>query len=298
MRVTIPHARPDGAPTPDACAQLEAGNILFLPDAPVAPAADARAFLLGLAGAVARAHKNIAYAPSDDRVTGLSRHRKSDAPLLRAILRAHATRVAHLATALFPPYAPWLRADYTSFRPEDEATRGLRTRSRNDLLHTDAFPSRPTNGDRILRVFTNINPNRARRWVTTGGFEDVLKRLANTPGLRLPAPYATWRRARQFLRRRAGARVPMLQRSSYDDFMLRLHDRLKADAEFQRQCPKQTWDFPPDSTWIVFTDMVPHAVLSGQYALEQTFILSRAALVTPEQAPINILERLCGVPLT
>ena len=57
---------------------------------------------------------------------------------------------------------------------------------------------------------------------------------------------------------------------------------MKENAEFQENCPKQRWEFPPHSTWIVFTDLVSHAVLEGQYALEQTFIISRDAMVRPE----------------
>jgi hypothetical protein len=44
----------------------------------------------------------------------------------------------------------------------------------------------------------------------------------------------------------------------------------------------------------VYTDGVPHSVLGGQHALEQTFIISRAALVAPEISPIGVLEKLCG----
>jgi hypothetical protein len=43
---------------------------------------------------------------------------------------------------------------------------------------------------------------------------------------------------------------------------------------------------------------VSHAVLEGQYALEQTFLVSRAAMVEPEKSPVSILERLAGFPLT
>ena len=32
--------------------------------------------------------------------------------------------------------------------------------------------------------------------------------------------------------------------------------------------------------------------------LEQTFIVPKSALVLPEIAPVRVLERLCGVPLT
>jgi hypothetical protein len=48
----------------------------------------------------------------------------------------------------------------------------------------------------------------------------------------------------------------------------------------------------------VFTDFVSHAVLQGQYALEQTFIISRDAMVRPELSPLRILEKLAGHPLT
>jgi len=34
---------------------------------------------------------------------------------------------------------------------------------------------------------------------------------------------------------------------------------------------------------MVFTDSVPHAALSGQYALEQTFIIPVKAMVEPRQ---------------
>ena len=49
--------------------------------------------------------------------------------------------------------------------------------------------------------------------------------------------------------------------------------------------------------WLVFTDMVSHAVLSGQFALEQTFIVSKLALVLPEKAPVSVLEKIAGGPL-
>jgi hypothetical protein len=49
---------------------------------------------------------------------------------------------------------------------------------------------------------------------------------------------------------------------------------------------------------MVYTDFVSHAVLEGQYALEQTFIVSRDAMVRPELSPVTILEGIAGYPLT
>ena len=40
-----------------------------------------------------------------------------------------------------------------------------------------------------------------------------------------------------------------------------------------------------------------HAVLSGQFAVEQTFIVPRSAMVLPDKAPIAVLETICGYPL-
>ena len=91
--------------------------------------------------------------------------------------------------------------------------------------------------------------------------------------------------------------LPVIDRPPYDRFMLKFHHFLKENAAFQRDCPKDRWEFPPGSSWIVFTDTTSHACLSGQFALEQTFIVRRRSLVWPEKAPISILERMAGFPL-
>jgi hypothetical protein len=92
--------------------------------------------------------------------------------------------------------------------------------------------------------------------------------------------------------------LPLADRSAYDRFMLGFHDYLKANAEYQRECPKYRFEFPPNTTWMVFTDVVPHAVLSGCFAIEQTFIIARSSLANPSHAPASILETLSGKPLT
>jgi hypothetical protein len=48
---------------------------------------------------------------------------------------------------------------------------------------------------------------------------------------------------------------------------------------------------------MVFTDGVPHAVMSGQFALEQTFIVPPGALVSPEASPVRVLEAIKGMPM-
>jgi hypothetical protein len=89
-------------------------------------------------------------------------------------------------------------------------------------------------------------------------------------------------------------RIPAPDRGAYDRFMLRFHDYLKENTDFQRQGTKVRTDFQPSSTWIVFTDAVPHAVHSGRLALEQTFIIPVRARVAPEKSPLRKLEEIAG----
>jgi hypothetical protein len=91
--------------------------------------------------------------------------------------------------------------------------------------------------------------------------------------------------------------IRTVDRTPYDQFMLRLHDYLKENTEFQREGAKFRVDFRPYSTWIAFTDGVPHAALSGRLALEQTLIIPVNALVSAEKSPLRNLEELAGRPL-
>lgn len=91
-----------------------------------------------------------------------------------------------------------------------------------------------------------------------------------------------------------GIGFPVAVRSPYDAFMMSFHHFMKENEAYQQNARKERHTFPPGSTWIVFTDMVSHAVLSGQYAFEQTLIVARASLALPAKAPIAILERIAG----
>jgi len=74
--------------------------------------------------------------------------------------------------------------------------------------------------------------------------------------------------------------------------MLQLHDRMKEDEEFQKTTTQVTFEFPAGSTWLTFTDAVPHAAMAGQYQLEQTFLLPVDAMIDTSRSPLRILERL------
>jgi len=293
--ITVETIRPDDVAGLTYCRALEEGNILFFPRPPFELAAADRAFLLTQRQVGAGYHKNIAYRPQRDLVTGFVKQDAGDADRLRHVLRDYSRRVAGFTATLLPRYARGWRLDFASFRPQEESGRALPPHARNDLLHVDAFPTRPSGGDRILRVFTNINPTAERVWHVGENFERLAERFAVSSGLLGRVQQRSLVRGLRRIARGVG--LPVTVRSPYDSFMMGFHHFLKENHAYQQAAPKERLAFPPGSTWLVFTDMVSHAALSGRYALEQTFIVARPSLALPEKAPIAILEGIAGVKL-
>jgi len=279
------------------CKELEKGNILFFSDIPFSFPQKEIAFLLEQRQGNSKGRKNIAYKPQVDKITNHESGDPETAKQLHEVLRNYSKRVTDFLSVLLAPYAKDWKHDYASFRPFQEKGRQLRMRARNDLLHVDSFPTRPMHGARILRFFTNINPTEGRRWITSEPFGALAEKYGGAKGVPFPPSmkYSLKDRLERKMKemmRKAGLKVAL--RSPYDRFMLRMHNFLKENEEFQKNCPKDHWEFPPRSCWIVFTDMVSHAALSGQYALEQTFLVPPKALLYPEESPVSILERLSG----
>ncbi|HEY2942833.1 MAG TPA: Kdo hydroxylase family protein [Vicinamibacteria bacterium] len=286
---------PSPARETDYCRALEQGRILLFARPPFELPDAERSLLLSQRQTRAGYHKNIAYRPAQDRVTGYARGTGADAPRLRDALRFYSRRATEFAAWLLPRYARTWRLDLASFRPEEEEGRALPARSRNDLIHVDAFPTRPTRGDRILRLFTNINPAEPRVWLSGGTFEEIAPRFAPKALVDRARREGVGDRLRR-VARAAGLKVAV--RSPYDRFMLSFHHYLKESAAFQAAADKSRVEFPAGATWMVFTDMVSHAVLKGRYALEQTFLVARDSLVLPDKAPIAILERIARAPMS
>jgi hypothetical protein len=278
------------------CSRLEAGGILYFPKPPFELLDADRAFLLGRRQSGFKAHKNISYRPMTDELRGAAAGESPEvAKQLQEIMRKYSAVVTKFVDAFLSPYAKDRKLDFASYRPIEEQNRDLPLHKRNDLTHVDAFPTRPTNGGRILRVFTNINPTENRVWETTDPFEVIARKYAVDAGLQQLTARTALRSAQKTL-------SPLLKtlgmkgtdRSPYDRFMLRFHVWLKENNDYQTRYPKIRTEFPPNSVWLVYTDTVPHAVLSGKFALEQTFIVPVKAMVVPASAPIRVLEGLCG----
>jgi hypothetical protein len=207
-----------------------------------------------------------------------------DLAALSRMIARFAASAADLVTSLFPRYAPYVRRARTSFRPEPAVGRALSWRKDDSRLHVDAFPSRPNHGERILRVFCNVNPAEDRVWRVGEDFASMATTFLPHVRRQLPGSATLL----------ALLRVTKGVRSGYDHLMLELHDRAKADPDYQRNCPQQVVHFTPGTTWLCFSDLVMHAAVSGQHMLEQTIHLPVSALYDRHSSPLAILERLCG----
>ncbi|TKC91751.1 3-deoxy-D-manno-oct-2-ulosonic acid (Kdo) hydroxylase [Trinickia terrae] len=203
----------------------------------------------------------------------------------RALVARYQANARSLVDGLLPEYRGKLRVAPTSLRLHRVETRETSWRKDDSRLHVDAFPSRPNYGERILRVFTNVNPQGVPRvWRVGEPFEDMAKRFL--PEIKPQMPGTAW--LLDLLH------ITKSRRSEYDHLMLHLHDGMKANLEYQKASPQETMPFPPGSVWVCFSDQTSHAVMSGQFMLEQTFFLPVKAMVHPECAPLGILERLQG----
>jgi hypothetical protein len=280
-----------GGPTP--AERLERGEVLFYPTAPFAlpQGADLDFLLQQELGSLA--HKNISYNPANGKVNGFVRRDAEQVEQLRGIFARFSKAATDWLAELLPQYSHGWQLDRASFRPQEEATRRLRPKARNDLLHVDAFPGRPSRGNRILRVFANINPREPRIWVTSDPFAKLLKRYGEAAGL----PGRNRTRWLEHLGQSVLSlfRPHVGQRSEYDLFMLRFHDHLKLNEEFQERGPKTLHTFPPGCVWVAMTDTCSHAVLRGRYALEHSYFVSPAVLALPEESPPVLLQKARAV---
>jgi hypothetical protein len=190
-----------------------------------------------------------------------------------------------LLANLVPRYGEHLRRGATSFRPAVVQNRVQSWRADDRRMHVDAFPSRPNYGERLLRVFTNVNQDgEPRVWRVGEPFEDVARRF-----LPKVKPYSAWQ-----AKVLNALHVTKSLRSEYDHIMLQLHDAMKSDLDYQKNAPQVTFGFPPGCAWVCFSDQTSHAVMAGQYMMEHTLQLSPMHQYDKEASPLAILTRMQG----
>ena len=228
--------------------------------------------------------KNVSYTPWTGKI-GHTTCVGDEAETMRTMLARYSESAHRLLKNLFPHYASSVKIQRASFRPAEIAGRKSSWRKDDTRLHVDAFPSSPVYGERIIRMFCNVNPHgKPRVWRLGESFEDVAKRFL--PGISRPFPGSAqlmyW------------VRLTKKPRSEYDHYMTRIHDAMKFDLGYQQSVGQAPINIPPGTTWITFTDSVSHAALSGQHQFEQTFALPVSGMHDPVKSPLRILERLTG----
>ena len=207
---------------------------------------------------------------------------------LAAMVGRFRAQALKLIDDLLPEYRGQLRIAPTSFRPRQVETRTQSVRADDQRLHVDAFPSRPSYGERLLRVFINLNPHGVPRvWRVGEDFETIARRYL--PRVR---PYRRWQ---AWLLK--AVRATKSLRSEYDHLMLQLHDLMKLDEHYQRSGGQVSMPLAAGSAWVCFTDQATHAVMSGQFMVEQTLHLPPGREANPQASPLAILTRLRGRPL-
>ena len=207
---------------------------------------------------------------------------------LAAMVARFRQQALQLVDALLPEYHGHTRIAPTSFRPRQVETRVQSVRADDQRMHVDAFPSRPTYGERLLRVFANVNPADVPRvWRVGESFETVARHF-----LPKAKPYSLWQ-----AKLLNAVKATKSLRSEYDHYMLQLHDLMKFEESYQKNGTQVKMPFPPGCLWVCYSDQATHAVMSGQFMMEQTLYLPAGHEVDPTSSPLAILTRLMGRPL-
>ncbi|CNH08228.1 Protein of uncharacterised function (DUF2843) [Yersinia aldovae] len=269
-----------------AIESLEQGKVLFLPHLCFELNEQEKQLLDPTLVDVKR--KNISFKPLEGVLTGITD--ESKVALTRQLLERYYQNCLSLVKQLLPEYTTVLRSPTNSLRLHPVTAWRDKTSWRKDdsRLHVDAFPSRPNYGERIIRIFTNINPyGEPRAWRVGEDFTQLARRYL--PQLERYSPLSSW------LQHKLG--ITKRRRSHYDHLMLQLHDKMKSDLDYQQNGLQQAIDFPSGSSWICFSDQTPHAAMGGQFMLEQTFLLPVDGMKNPQNSPLKILETLTNKTL-
>jgi len=277
---------------------LEAGRVVYFPECPIElpDEADLQWLRTGL-DATLKA-KNISYHPESDSVPRF----EADAETrerVETLLRRHGERVADFWREKLPDFVPGCTYGTTSFRPVEEKGRDLKPRSSNELVHIDAGAYGATNGARILRFFVNVHPTRDRVWGTKGSFAEIMQRheplwqAARGGKSRVPVRKGPLGHLYSGVIGAASKAYPLLRvidSSPYDRSMRRIHNYMKETPAFKEDLSDyREIRFPPMSAWMVFTDGISHAALTGQYAFISTALIPLENCRSPERTPFGIL---------
>jgi len=243
--------------------------------------------------------KNVTYYPEVGRLRGLENDPDAEERTLD-ILTDHMERVESFLHEVIPGLMHGVKRHKVDYRPKEEKERDISVRASSELIHVDAGAYWATHGDRILRFFVNINPERDRVWWVKGRLPDLAREhrdvvFPDRNGDASVEPSLWGRLYTGLIDGLAGLIPPAksLDTSPYDRAMRRLHNFMKESESFQREEEgKNSVAFAPMSAFMVFTDMVGHACRTGQYAICNTLIIPKENCRHPEWTPYEVLNDL------
>lgn len=141
----------------EAIDALEHGRVLAFPNLPFGFEAREKTLLTSTFSN--GKSKNVSFQPSGEMggtpLTG------EDRGVLMAMIACYARTATDFVLDLLPHYRGRLEPATTSYRPVEIEGRPASAIHDDTRLHIDAFPSRPMRGRRIMRLFTNVDPNGA-----------------------------------------------------------------------------------------------------------------------------------------
>ncbi len=267
-----------------AIKNLEQGNVLYCPKLNFSISAEEQQLLNE--NVIRATTKNISFNINNNQLKGYITGGR-DTFYLQIMLKRYASLTAKLIANVAPGYQNDFRIGRTSYRPKEAKGRKQKSLAKDDrLLHVDAFASQPVKNRRILRVFTNVNPNnKSRVWRLGVKFAEVVEQFYEN----IRTKFLFESEVLHILG------ITKDKRTLYDHAMLELHNKMKMDFFWQSNSPQDIYRFPSGTTWIVYTDIVSHAVVEGQYVLEQTFYPALNCMSFPELAPQAILAKKYGI---
>jgi hypothetical protein len=295
MLTSIDSSRLASLGATDLSDELEHYRVVGFPESPLPlpPQDDLRFLRETLPPLLSR--KNPSYHHESGRLSGIRAPRDIRERTSR-ILRAHSANVRAFLERVLPTLVPGWRVGTTSFRPMQERGREIDAHKSSERLHVDARAYGATHGDRILRFFVNANPSEERVWISRGPFPDVHARYAAEAGIDGPHDLRSGLLNRLFSGAVAGLgrlwpTIRLADTSPYDRLMGRFHNFMKDSQAFQESPDgRVTVRFKPYSAWMVFTDSLSHACVSGQHAFIDTFIIPLRNCRFPELTPYHILR--------
>ena len=300
MLETFSQSRLQAAGSHEISDALENARIVYFPECPIAlpDTGDLENLREQLPAQLKR--KNASYYPQSDQVYGLQKGTPLHS-LSRRVLSTHSSMVSAFLVQTIPDLFHGAKIGTSSFRPLEERGRSLNRHASNELIHVDAGAYGATNGNRVLRFFVNINPTEDRVWVSKGSFGQLFEKYAEQAGLsgvgNDPGHLdkgAMGRLRTSILKGLSRIGLPqaiVIDSSPYDRAMRKFHNFMKDTPTFQGDpVGRQGFRFPPFSAWMVFTDAVSHACISGRHALTLTCLVPLRNCRHPELAPFNILR--------